>query len=313
MIIRFPIWLCISPLVWLLTNYPDLLPNLTNLSQLIKDRTTNEQASPINLDIPDFDSSLQHAPTNLKNFMHDYANNKEMFDLKERHASTVESLNNSNKIFFSNNYIVDIFVFTSSIISLISTTLAIYLFCKHKHIRTLIASLILLKIKEVEASSSSKETNSKCKTLAYIGIILTVLSLIVITFLHYRKSRLSKGYKFSNAVKIMLFISDIQNYVPIKLCKTAGSIHLFKIKGTLKTGNIKLNRNYLWDTLEIDWKEVTVTFNDNDIELPRIVAIRIWDKIKVRRLMNREPLIFHVMIRQGITWSNLETEILAIV
>ena len=81
-------------------------------------------------------------------------------------------------------------------------------------------------MKEVEASS--KETNSECKTLAYIGIILTVLSLIIVTFLHYRKSRLCKGYKFSNVVKIMLFISDVENYVPIKLCKAAGSIHLFK-------------------------------------------------------------------------------------
>ena len=124
-------------------------------------------------------------------------------------------------------------MFTSSIISLISIVLIRYLFCKHKHIRTLVESLILHKIKEVEASSSSKETNIECKTLAYIGIILTVLSLIIVTFLHYRKSRLCKGYKFSNPVKIMLFISDIQNYVPIKLCKTAGSIHLFKIKGTL--------------------------------------------------------------------------------
>ena len=166
-------------------------------------------------------------------------------------------------------------MFTSSIISLISTTLVIYLFCKHKHIRTLVASLILHKIKEVEANSSSKETNSECETLAYIGIILTGLSMIIVTFLHYRKSRFCKGYKLSNMVKIMLFISDVQNYVPIKLCKTAGSIHLFKIKGTLKSENIKLNKNYLWDTLEIDWKEVTVTFNDNKIELPRIVAIRI--------------------------------------
>ena len=111
----------------------------------------------------------------------------------------------------------------------------------------------------------------------------------------------------------MLFISDVQNYVPIKLCKTAGSIHLFKIKGTLKTRNIRLNKNYLWDTLEIDWTEVTVTFNDSKIDLPGTVAIRIQDKIKVRRLMSREPLIFHVMIRQGITWFNLETEILEIV
>ena len=96
--------------------------------------------------------------------MYDYANYKEIFDLKERHVSIVESVNNSNKNFFCNNYIVDIFVFTSSISSLISTTLVTYLFCKHKHIRTLVTSLILHRIKEVEASSSSKETNFKCKT-----------------------------------------------------------------------------------------------------------------------------------------------------
>ena len=59
-------------------NYLDMLPNLTNPFQLIKDRTTYEQPLPINLSIPDFDSSLQHAPTNLKSFMHDYANNKEI-------------------------------------------------------------------------------------------------------------------------------------------------------------------------------------------------------------------------------------------
>ena len=45
---------------------------------------------------------------------------------------------------------------------------------------------------------------------------------------------------FSNAVKIMLLISDVQYYVPIKLCKTVGSIHLLKIIGTLKLENVKL-------------------------------------------------------------------------
>ena len=105
-----------------------------------------------------------------------------------------------------------------------------------------------------------------------------------------------------------MFISDVQNYVPIKLCKTAGSIHLFKIRGTLKPENIKLNKNYLWDTMEIDWKEVTVTFNDIKINFPRIVIIKLHDKIKIRRLMNREPLLFHVMIMQGITWFTLATE-----
>ena len=63
------------------TNYLDMLPNLTNPSLLIKDRTTYEQPLPINLSIPTFDSSLQHAPTNLKSFMHDYIKHKEIFDL----------------------------------------------------------------------------------------------------------------------------------------------------------------------------------------------------------------------------------------
>ena len=121
-------------------------------------------------------------------------------------------------------------MFTSSIISLISTTLVIYLFCKHKHTRTLVASLILHKIKEVEANPNSEETNSGCGTLTYVGIILTTLSMVIVIFLHYRKSGLCKGYRFLTAIKIMLFISDVQNYVPIKLCKTAGSTHFFCLK-----------------------------------------------------------------------------------
>ena len=187
------------------TNYLNMLPNLT-IPLLIRDRTTYEQALPINLTFPVFDSSLKDAPTHLKNIMRNYAKHKEIFDFEQRHVSAAESLNNSNKNFFSNNYIVDIFTFTFSIISLISTTLVIYLFCKHKHIRTLVASLILHKIKEVEGNPNSEETNSGCGNLTCVGIILMVLSIVIVIFLHYRKSRLCKRYRFLNATKIILFI-----------------------------------------------------------------------------------------------------------
>ena len=106
----------------------------------------------------------------------------------------------------------------------------------------------------------------------------------------------------------MLFISDVQNYILIKLCKTSGSIHLFKIKDTLKPGDIKLNRNYLWDTLEINWNKTILTFNNNKIDLSKIITIKMQDKIRVRRMINKEPLNFHMMVRQGIAWYNLETE-----
>ena len=105
--------------------------------------------------------------------------------------------------------------------------------------------MVLHQVKEVGAEVAQKEINSECKSLAYIGIILTILSLAMVTILHYRKSKFCRGCMFSNAVKIMVFMSDVQNYIPIKLCKTTGSIHLFKITGMLKDENIKLNKNYI--------------------------------------------------------------------
>ena len=110
-------------------NYLDVFPNLTVSFLLTRDRTTYEQTLPLNLSLSGFDKSLLHAPTNLKDFIKGYAKDKEIFDLKERHVSTIL---NTSKTLFLNNYIMDIFMFASSIISLISTTLILYLLCKHK-------------------------------------------------------------------------------------------------------------------------------------------------------------------------------------
>ena len=238
--------------------------------------------------------------TNLKEFINSYTKDKEIFDLQERHDDNMKV--NTNNNFFSRNYIVDIFMFISAVISL-ATTLTVYVLCKNKKWWVIITSLVLHQVKEV--GTETQQASSKCRTLANIGIILTVLSLILVTFLHYRKSKFCKGHRFSNTEKIMIFISDVQNYIPVKLCKTSGSIHLFKISGTPKAENIKLNKNYLLVTLEIDWKEVTVTFKENKIDLPRVVIIKLQDKFKIRWLMNREPLHFHLMLKQGITWFTL--------
>ena len=120
-----------------------------------------------------------------------------------------------------------------------------------------------------------------------------------------QKTKLCKGHRFSNAVKIMLFISDVPNYIPIKLCKAAGSIHLFKIKGMLKAENINLNKNVIWDMLEIDWKDVTVTFKEDKINMPSVITTKLKDKSKIRQLIKREPLLFHLMLKQGIMWFTL--------
>ena len=181
------------------------------------------------------------------------------------------------------------------------------MFCKHKHIRTIVASLLLHKVKEVEARTPMKIDNPECGTLAYIGIALTLLSMAIVILLHYKKSKFCRGHRFSNIVKIVLFISDVQHYIPIKPCQTSGSLHLFKITGTLTSEEIRLNKYYLWDTLEINWDKIKLSFNSNEIQLPQLVTIKIQDKIRVRRIMSRETQNFHIMIKLGMMWYNLET------
>ena len=72
-------------------------------------------------------------------------------------------------------------------VSMITIILVIYLYCKHKYIRTIIVSLILHKAKEVEANTPTEPENAECQTLAYIGITLTLLSMMIVVLLHYRR------------------------------------------------------------------------------------------------------------------------------
>ena len=123
-----------------------------------------------------------------------------------------------------------------------------------------------------------------------------------------QKDKLCRGQLFSNIVKIILFISDIQYYIPVKLCKTTGSIHLFKITGRIMTDRVKLNKHYIWEILEIDWSEVKVTFNGKVINFPKSITVKLWDKFKVRQMIGNQPLLFHLMLKQGFDWFTLTQE-----
>ena len=122
----------------------------------------------------------------------------------------------TNKDFFSENYTIDFFLSITEIISLLATTLTTYLLSKYKKLKMLMASLVLHQFKEVGAVTQ-REINTECKILINISFTLAVLGLVMVAILHYRKSKLCSRCMFSNAVKIMIFISDVQYYVPIKL------------------------------------------------------------------------------------------------
>ena len=94
----------------------------------------------------------------------------------------------------------------------------------------------------------------------------------------------------------------------VKLCKTTGSIPLFKILGQLTPDQIILERKLLWDVVKIDWKEVFMTLNGTIIHLPTLVIIPLRDKFRLRCIIRKRSLLLHVMLRQGTSWYALDSK-----
>ena len=50
-----------------------------------------------------------------------------------------------------------------------------------------------------------------------------------------------------------------------------------------------------------------MNLNENKINLPVSVIIPLRDKFKIGCIVKREPLLSHIMLKQGMTWFPLVT------
>ena len=111
---------------------------------------------------------------------------------------------------------------------------------RQSKLKALVTNIAMQRIKAVEAADVSNMLCT-CKMQWYIMGMLTIITLGMLYLVtnKLRKSSFFKGHLFSNNTKILLFIFDAHSYVPIKLCRVAGSIHLFRIRGRLNPENVK--------------------------------------------------------------------------
>ena len=130
------------------TVFVNYIYNLTKSLKfpILLNRTAHEQSLPISLKSSDFNSDLLKVPMTLKHFIVPFWHKKENFDLKERHNNN--DLELANKNFFFNNYTVDIFLFVTTTILLVATTIVMYILCKHLKLNSLVTCLTLQQIKK---------------------------------------------------------------------------------------------------------------------------------------------------------------------
>ena len=197
----------------------------------------------------------------------------------------------------------DIFILSVAIILVVVIFLVIRLIFKGEKMQALLTNLAI--IKGAKAINEENEANTKEYWVIIIWLSLILLCVLFLTIEKLYRMPICRKYHYSNTIKIMLFISDIKLYVPIKLCKASGSIHLFKLMGSINKENKTLHKNTMWDVIEVDWRLVTITLNGNVINLPGSVFIPFRDKFKIRRIIKGRPLLLHLMLKQGQTWYPL--------
>ena len=128
----------------------------------------------------------------------------------------------------------------------------IHMVCGQSKLKTLVANIALKCVKGIVAADPRyQDIYCACKMQWYIiGMLLIILlGMIYLVTNKVKKSNLLRGCLFSKVTKVKLLISNTQSYVSINLCKIAGSIHLFKIRGRLTPENIKYKKNWIWDVL----------------------------------------------------------------
>ena len=295
------IWKCISWLIWYFCIIFEELINKLE-APFLHNISVQEHILPISLQSDDFDKELLTAPETLRELVEKYKKRKLNFDKQQEILDKEDDIVIETSIF--NHLASKIFVFVMAIVSLIMALIMIMLIFKGEKMQALVTSLAMIKGVKAIIEETNNGTNYE------YWIIITWLSLILIDVMFLTIEKLYKmpifrKYRYSNTINIMLFISNIKSYVPIKLCKTLGSIHLFKLTGGMNRENVTLHRNTMWDIIEIDWQSITVTLNGSAVNLPGSVIIPFRDKFKVRQMIRSRPLLLHLMLKQGQTWYPL--------
>ena len=188
-----------------------------------------------------------------------------------------------------------------AVILVITVFIVIKLIFKEEKMWALVTNLAMIKGVKAINKEIENEINKEYWTII-IWLSLILLCVLFLTIEKLYRMPIFRKYCYSNTIKIMIFLSDIKSYVPIKLCKTSGSIHSFKLTGSINKENITLHKNTLWDIMEIDWSPVTVMLSGNVINLPASVIIPFRDKFKIKWMMRSRPLLLHLMLKQGQTW-----------
>ena len=178
--------------------------------------TRQEHILPISLESDDFDKELLAAPQALRELVEKYKQRKLRFD---RQHETLDNKKEGDIIIETSIFdhlALNIFIFVMAVILVMMVFIIIKLIFKEEKMQALVTNVAMIK----GVKAINEEIKNEINKEYWIIIIWLSLILLCVLFLTIEKlyrMPIFRKYHYSNTIKIMIFLSDIKSYVPIKL------------------------------------------------------------------------------------------------
>ena len=180
--------------------------------QICQNWTTEQQVFPIVLQTSEFDTKVLQAPKTLKYIVRQH---------KQKEQILEKSKNDDNKKSIFNNIVMDIFLFIVTVLSMLATAAIIHLVCKHTKLKALVTGITFQPMKQTEALIDKANIIQNCTAQWYAIAVLTlmVIGLIIYIFTTTQRCTIFKRRLYSSTLTVMLFFSDIKQYIPVNFAK----------------------------------------------------------------------------------------------
>ena len=162
----------------------------------------------------------------------------------------------------------------------------------------------LVQVQEISETPEKPCGNQLFPWLSFLNIILATIMLGHGLYRLCRPLTWYYDYEFKRCCSLYLFMYDGDNYTPIKVKTLRGHMNCYKIEDNRKDVILTLNKNWIFDTVSINWNGVKILDEDEPIPLPSSVPILLKHKVKTRNILSQDYEIQY-SIKQGTNWLNM--------
>ena len=163
---------------------------------------------------------------------------------------------------------------------------------------------MLMQVQEPSDIPEKNCGNQLFPWLSFLNIILATIMLGHGLYCLCRPLTWYYGYEFKRCCSLYLFEYDGDNYTPIKVKTLRGHMNCYKIEDNREDVILTLHKNWIFDTVSINWNGVRILEEDEPIPLPTSVPVLLKHKVKTRNILSQDYEIQY-SIKQGTNWLNM--------